>query len=77
MTKHVVNFYEYDEKYKNSDKMFKRGLLQPGFRIMRLLSLPEFEMELRLSVDGVHKTEDVTGLHLVVGLDRDILQFAV
>ena len=44
---------------------------------MRFGPLPELEMELCLPGDRIHKTEDVTGLDLIVGLDRHVLQLAV
>ena len=44
---------------------------------MRSLALPELEMELRLTIDRIYSTQNISCLDLVISLDLDISQLAV
>lgn len=66
----------FTKKYKNhpipDDFVTFSVLFEPFLRIMRILALPQFEMELGLSVDGIDGSEHISHIDLVICLYGNI-----
>ena len=56
---------------------FFQILLQPVFRVLSLLSLPQFEMKLSLAIDRINDSNGLAGLDRVSGLHAHRLKLAI